>query len=110
MRKSKTGKKMDSATAPYIQQLQQHIAPVLDGIPYQIYLFGSRANNTAHAGSDIDLAILAEQDLRLPLSQARFALENSTIPYKIDLVELQRTSPDFQQQVLREGQLLWKTN
>ena len=74
----------------------------------RVYLFGSRARGTAYQGSDADIAVMADRDISLPLSRARVILEESTIPYKIDLVDLSRTSADFQEQVLADGVLIWK--
>ena len=74
----------------------------------RVYLFGSRVRGTAYQGSDADIAVVADEDVSLALSQVRTILEESTIPYKIDLVDLNRTSPDFQEQVLADGVLIWK--
>jgi uncharacterized protein len=74
----------------------------------RVYLFGSRAKGTAYQGSDADIAVIADEDISLTLSRVRAILEESTIPYKIDLVDLNRTSPDFQEKVLADGVLIWK--
>jgi predicted nucleotidyltransferase len=92
----------------YLGEVRQILQAALAEVPCHVYLFGSRAIGTAHPGSDADIAVAAEADIGLPLSQARFALEESTIPYKVDLVDLSQTSLDFRRQVLAEGKLIWK--
>jgi predicted nucleotidyltransferase len=92
----------------YIEEVRQILQADLAEVPCRVYLFGSRAIGTAHPGSDADIAVAAEKDVTFSLSQIRFALEESTIPYKVDLVDLSQTSPDFRQQVLTEGKLIWK--
>jgi len=72
-----------------------------------VYLFGSWARGEATSLSDIDVAI----DSRTPLppgalARLRERLEESHVPYRVDVVDLSRTSPDFRRRVLTEG-VLW---
>jgi hypothetical protein len=80
---------------------------VLEGLRGQqvrVYLFGSAAKGLAGPGSDIDVAVLSLKPLPVGLlSSVRERLEESTIPYKVDLVDLARTAPAFWKQVQREG-------
>lgn len=92
----------------HLEEIRRIIQAALAGAPCRVYLFGSRATGAAHLGSDADIAVMSNQDVRLLLSRARFALEESTIPYKVDLVDLSQASPDFQRQVLAEGKLIWQ--
>jgi uncharacterized protein len=70
----------------------------------KVWLFGSRATGRNRPGSDIDIAI----DEGVPLdffrlAQARDDLEESTIPYKIDLVDYVSVSEDFREEIKRKG-------
>ena len=67
-----------------------------------IYLFGSRARGDASAYSDIDIAIESNRALSSKLSQVRFELEESLIPYKVDLVELSK-APYLRDIIKKEG-------
>ncbi len=70
----------------------------------RVLLFGSWASGTSHAGSDIDVAVLS--DLPLPtgwLAELRERIEESHVPYRVDLVDLSETSPEFRQRVLLEA-------
>jgi predicted nucleotidyltransferase len=71
----------------------------------RIYLFGSRARGEASEHSDIDIAIKSDRSLREPLAHARFLIEESHIPYKVDLVELSK-APYLEQIIEKEG-IVW---
>ena len=69
-----------------------------------VYLFGSWAKGTEKRTSDIDLAIYSKTNLSpafLPILKEEF--EESTIPYRVELVDLRTVSEDFAQNVLKEG-------
>ena len=56
--------------------------------------------------SDIDVGVWYEYPLPSgTLSYLREALEESTIPYTVDLVDLTRTNSDFRESVFKEGKL-----
>lgn len=73
----------------------------------KIWLFGSRAHEHERAGSDVDLAL--DTGKQIPLSviiKIRLALQETTIPMDIDLVDLHSVSDAFKNEVLKEG-VLW---
>jgi len=63
----------------------------------KFYIFGSRAKNTYKEYSDIDIAI--DYDGRaVPqniLAKINFDFENSTLPYEVDVVDLNSISENF---------------
>jgi predicted nucleotidyltransferase len=72
-----------------------------------VYLFGSWATGRRHGASDIDVAIEAAEPLAPGLlARLREALEESTIPYRVDVVDLADTDPAFRERVRREG-VVW---
>ncbi len=80
----------------------------LRGYPARVYLFGSRARGDARRWSDVDVAVHARK--RLPgslLSEIREDLEESTVPYTVDVVDLAEAGAQFRSRVEREG-VLWK--
>lgn len=78
------------------------------GYNVKIYLFGSHARSTPRRISDIDIAILPEQELPIELiSEARQVLEESNILASVDLVDLSTTSQELINRVKKEG-ILWK--
>lgn len=62
---------------------------------YDLYLFGSRAKGTAREYSDIDLAISSKELNSLIKSQIEIDFENSLIPWKIDVVDLNNIDDNF---------------
>ena len=80
----------------------------LSGKSCRVYLFGSRATGTAQPTSDFDVAVLANEDISRELSLAREMLEESNIPFKVDVVDLRLTAPAFSAETQAQGILLWK--
>ncbi len=103
-----TAPRLSSQEAVYLDQINAILRQALRGRPCQVYLFGSRAGGHATAGSDFDVAVLSDEDLSSELSVARERLNESNIPYKVDVVDLRSASPAFRQHVLAQGVLLWK--
>ena len=52
----------------------------------QIFIFGSRAKKTNRQFSDIDIAIRSTKINSTALAKIRFELEESALPYKVDIV------------------------
>lgn len=72
-----------------------------------VYLFGSWARGEATRLSDIDVAIDPHTPLpRGTLARLREQLEESHVPYHVDVVDLSHTDPEFRRRVLAEG-ILW---
>jgi len=67
-----------------------------------IYLFGSRARGNATPYSDVDIAIESNYSIKNKLSHARFMIEESLIPYKVDLVDLSK-APYLKKMIEKEG-------
>ena len=72
-----------------------------------VYLFGSQARNKHHAGSDIDLAIDAKQILGIGvIGNIKEEIEESTIPYFVDIVDLNNVDVAMKEEILKDG-ILW---
>lgn len=70
----------------------------------RLFLFGSRARGDARRASDIDVAVLPEAPLIAgTLARLREALEESDIPYRVDIVDLSTAGAAFRHKVLTEG-------
>lgn len=76
----------------------------LQGRRAAVYLFGSWASGTPGPGSDIDVAIDPLEPLPPGvLARVRETLEESTVPYRVDVVDLGDTASEFRERVIREG-------
>jgi len=62
---------------------------------FKLYLFGSRVKNCSRQYSDIDIAIKSEELNDSKLSKLKFLFENSTLPYEVDVINLDNISNIF---------------
>lgn len=70
----------------------------------KILAYGSRVNNTAHEGSDLDLALVGKGDL----AKLKTALEESSIPFLIDIIKFENIPESFQKEILKNYVVLYK--
>ncbi len=85
--------------------VENHLA----GHRARVWLFGSCATGRINRFSDIDVAIEPIDPLPAALlSDIEEALEESTVPYFVDVVDLSHASPELRQRVLTEG-IPWRT-
>ncbi len=102
-----SSKQKTSASAAATKALNEVRRIVLAAIGHEkasVYLFGSWARGEATPLSDIDVAI--EPHTILPpgtFARLRERLEESHVPYHVDIVDLRRVTPAFRQRVLTEG-------
>lgn len=90
-----------------LEEVRRIVLDVVGERKVKVYLFGSWARGEATRLSDIDVAINPSATLpRGMLARLRERLEESHVPYRVDVVDLTRTSPEFRQRVLTEG-VLW---
>lgn len=82
--------------------LKAIIYKYLKGADYKTFIFGSRATGQLGHFSDLDLGILGQK--KIPghiLEKIREDLENSSIPYKIDVVDFHKVSAKFRSLALK---------
>ena len=92
----------------HLEALREFILNYTKDIKVKIYLFGSRATGKAHKLSDVDLALLPLQPLPAHfISQLKEKIEESTLPYSVDLIDLTEVDPPFRQKILAEA-IVWK--
>jgi len=70
----------------------------------RLFLFGSRARGDAGPHADIDVAVLPAHPLPADLlARVRDAFEESTIPFRVDLLDLSTVDEDLRGAVLAEA-------
>ena len=90
-----------------LEETRRLVLEGLRGAGTKVYLFGSWAKGHATRGSDIDVAVVGEQPVSpWLLSEIRERLEESSVLYPVDLVDLSNASSSFRERVLAEG-ILW---
>jgi predicted nucleotidyltransferase len=73
-----------------------------------VWLFGSCARDDVLQHSDIDIAILPRDELPSGFfSDLAESVEESSIPYDVDIVDLRSAAPSLIDEVRREG-VKWK--
>lgn len=86
---------------------RQIILRSLARYPVSVYLYGSTATGQRGRASDIDVAVWSPQPLPPDtLATIRQEIEESNIPYTVEVVNLQGADETFRERVLREG-ILW---
>ena len=87
-----------------LKRVRELVTTSLEGYHVRVYLFGSHATGAVHEASDVDVAVDVVEPLPPGvLARLREALEESTIPYRVEVVDLRDADADFRERVLREG-------
>ena len=60
----------------------------------EIYIYGSRVQGKAREYSDVDIALRGDIDFD-KLLKIKALFEDSTFPYKVDVVDLSSLTPEF---------------
>ena len=91
-----------------IDELRQLVLAALGEHDAEVWLFGSCARGEALQHSDIDIAILPRDELPSAFfSDLAEGVEESSIPYDVDIVDLRSATATLIDEVRREG-VKWK--
>src|SRR5712691_2984063 len=102
--KAKTTIGMDPVRERAIAELRRMVLAALGEHDAEVWLFGSCARGEAFPHSDIDIAILPRDELPSGFfSDLAESVEESSIPYGVDVVDLRRAAPTLVEEVRREG-------
>ena len=76
---------------------------------YQVILFGSRAKGSAKPRSDFDVAVIGTETLNVSdFYEISDALEDLPTLYKIDWVDLAKTTDNFKKEALNHSRVLYE--
>ncbi len=93
-------------TFNYIDIVKQIVLKHVPNDAFAIFLFGSRAAGNAKPLSDIDIGILGIEPLPTNIkADLESDLEESIVPYKIDLIDFYEVDKDFKKEALKKIQL-----
>lgn len=75
-----------------------------------VWAYGSRIDGTAHEGSDLDLVVkdFGQQDAYL--FELKEALQESNIPFLIDIFEFDKLPQNFQKEIEKKYIVLYEKN
>ena len=90
-----------------IQAVRLLVTDKLANIPARVYLIGPSARGDSHRYSDIDIAIETLQATTETLiPDIRCLLEESDIPFFVDVFDFIQLDESYRQQIKKEG-VLW---
>jgi uncharacterized protein len=95
---------MNATRREAIEELRRMVLAALGKRDAAVWLFGSCARGEPRQRSDIDIAILPRDELPSGFfGELEADIEESTIPYDVDLVDLRQTDPALVEEIRREG-------
>ena len=90
-----------------LQLLREILVRTIADNSVKIYLFGSWAQNRNKTSSDIDIAIWHPASPGAEFfANLRNIIEDSAIPYHVDIIDLHHADPSLADKVRKEG-ILW---
>lgn len=90
----------------YLLFLRKLVLDYVSAYPVKVYLYGSRAKGTARKTSDVDIALLSSTKLPTGfIAGLKELIEESSIPYQVDIVDLNQVDDNFRSKVLTEAKL-----
>ena len=90
----------------YIDIAKQIVLKQVPNDAFAIFLFGSRAAGNVKALSDIDIGILGTEPLPMIVQAHLDAdLDESIVPFKIDLIDFYQVDKDFKKEALKKIQI-----
>jgi predicted nucleotidyltransferase len=93
-------------TFDYIDIVKQIVLKHIPKDNFAVFLFGSRSVGNAKPLSDIDIGILGPEPLpTLIKADLESDLEESIVPYKIDLIDFYKVDKDFKKEALNTIQI-----
>ena len=73
----------------------------------EVWAFGSRVTGKARPFSDLDVVLVQDEPLDTQtLAELHYALSESDLPVKVDVVEWSRTNPAFREIILQNHVVL----
>jgi hypothetical protein len=91
----------------YLEEVRRLVLRALGPGGARVYFFGSRASGREHRFSDIDVAVLPLKPIpHRTWLELQETLEQSWVPYPVDLVNLEEAPSELRTRVEREG-ILW---
>lgn len=86
-----------------MQLIKETVRRYLPETGYEIFVYGSRAGGNAQKWSDVDIGIRGDKEVPVrSLALIAEELENSKIPYKVDVVDFSKASAEFKDLALKE--------
>lgn len=87
----------------YINMLKEIILSQVDTEKVMVFLFGSRVSTHHSSRADVDIGLLTDDKLPDHLfHKIRNVVDESIIPWEIDLVDFTKVAPSFKDAILKD--------
>lgn len=95
---------MSHAYSPDLELARKIVLAGLSGYEAEVFLYGSFGAGKGMKGSDIDVAVLPLEPIpNHVLSSLREQLEEASLLFPVELIDLSATGREFRDRVFREG-------
>ena len=86
----------------YLSMIKEIIFSIVDRKEYKVFLFGSRVTNKFNRYSDVDIGLLGNKPIGNAYYKIINKIEESDIPYKVDIVDFAVVDEKFKKIALQE--------
>lgn len=91
----------------YLGIVRETIMKYVNADQYTVFLFGSRASGVGNSQSDVDVGVLGDEPLPYRIrTKVLSELEESIVPFPVDLVDFSEVDEDFRNVALKDA-ILW---
>jgi len=91
----------------YVEMVREIVLKNIDNDRYYVFLFGSRVDKFCNFDSDIDVGIIGEEPLGKLYYKIINELDNSIIPFAVEIVDFNQVSEEFKNLVLKGRISVW---
>ena len=93
----------------YLGRLKEIVLSQVDTDTVMVFIFGSRTSPVHRRHSDVDIGLLSDDPLPTILyHKIRNAIDASSIPFEVDIVDFTRVSPEFRKKA-QEKMIIWNS-
>lgn len=93
----------------YLARLKEIVLSLVDTDTVMVFVFGSRTSPVHRRHSDVDIGLLSDDLLPSALyHKIRNAIDASSVPIDVDIVDFTRVSPEFRKKA-REEMIIWNS-
>ena len=87
----------------YLLELKELVLKELENEKVKVFIFGSRARGDNYIASDVDIGLIPYGSLNTrKITILKEKIENSNIPYKVEIVNFNEVSEDFKNEALKD--------
>ena len=86
----------------YLNIIKEIILENIDKDKFNVFLFGSRARKDNHSKADVDVGILGSEKLGKSYYKIINKLEESVVPYKVEIVDFSLVESNFKKEALKK--------